>query len=466
MLDRRNWLAASGCGLLTLGGSSTRCSPWAPFLSQHLAASEQRKRHVILLWMTGGASQTDTFDMKPGHANGGEFREIATAVPGLRWCEHLPKLAEHANRIAVVRSVNTKEGDHGRGTHLMRTGYPPMGPIRYPSIGASLAKELSVGSSGTTDLDPADTQPDAARQSPASATPGYVAISPYRAFNQSAFGPGFLGPPYAPLTVGATDLPTPATSTSSQYADLKVDDLEPPTEISREQFATRVGLWRTMEDRFVAKHGGAARAHNTVYRRALKLMESPVREAFELSQETDDTRTAYGSGRFGQGCLLARRLIERGVGFVEVSLGSLNDGAFGWDTHQNNFTAVKRLCGELDAGWSSLMRELSERGLLESTTILWLSEFGRTPTINAQAGRDHFPSAWSCVFAGGGIRGGQAFGKTSDDGLRVEENQVHVGDILATLCTAAGVDPETQNISEAGRPIRLAEGKPIREILT
>ena len=172
MLDRRHWLAASGCGLLTLGASSPHGSPWAPFLSQHLAASEPRKRHVILLWMTGGASQTDTFDMKPGHANGGEFREISTAVPGLRWCEHLPKLAEHANRMAVVRSVNTKEGDHGRGTHLMRTGYPPMGPIRYPSIGASLAKELNGRTSGTPVLEQADQQPDAAKQSPESATPG------------------------------------------------------------------------------------------------------------------------------------------------------------------------------------------------------------------------------------------------------------------------------------------------------
>ena len=176
-------------------------------------------------------------------------------------------------------------------------------------------------------------------------------------------------------------------------------------------------------------------------------------------------RDAYGRGRFGQGCLMARRLIEEGVSFVEVTLGSVGDGIFGWDTHQNNFTAVKALSAELDAGWGTLMKELSERGLLDSTTILWIGEFGRTPKINPQGGRDHFPAAWSCVFAGGGIKGGQAYGKTSDSGEEVTEGKVDVPDILATLCSAVGVDPTTQNVSEQGRPIKLAEGAAIKEIL-
>lgn len=176
-------------------------------------------------------------------------------------------------------------------------------------------------------------------------------------------------------------------------------------------------------------------------------------------------RDAYGKGRFGQGCLLARRLVERGVPFVEVSLGSTANNAIGWDTHQDNFKGVKELSGELDAGWATLMRELDERGLLESTTLLWLGEFGRTPKINAQTGRDHFPGAWTCVFGGGGVRGGTIFGKTSADGMTVEDGKVDVQRILATLCAASGVRPDTQHVSDIGRPIKIADGEAIGEIL-
>jgi uncharacterized protein (DUF1501 family) len=164
---------------------------------------------------------------------------------------------------------------------------------------------------------------------------------------------------------------------------------------------------------------------------------------------------------FGQGCLLARRLVERGVPFVEVALG----GGLAWDTHQDNFRQVRRLSEELDSGWAALMSELQERGLLDSTTILWISEFGRTPVINSSAGRDHFPAAWTCVFAGGGIKGGQAYGRTSADGTAVEENKVGIGDVLATLCGALGVPPDHENYTSAERPIKLAEGTPIQDLL-
>jgi uncharacterized protein (DUF1501 family) len=248
------------------------------------------------------------------------------------------------------------------------------------------------------------------------------------------------------------------------YAQLKVDDLAPS--VQRSQFTGRVDLWRTLESQFVTNHRGPSpAAHQTVYERALKLMDSSAAKSFDLSEEPTAVRDAYGRGRFGQGCLMARRLVESGVSFVEVTLGSLSQNTFGWDTHQNNFTAVKSLSDELDAGWGTLMKELAERGLLESTTILWIGEFGRTPTINPQGGRDHFPAAWTCVFGGGGIKGGQAYGKTSDSGSEVTEGKVDVPDILAPLSAALGVDPEEQNISEQGRPIRIAEGKPIREIL-
>ncbi len=191
-------------------------------------------------------------------------------------------------------------------------------------------------------------------------------------------------------------------------------------------------------------------------------MKPEVRTAFDLSTEDEKTRAAYGSGMFGQGCLLARRLIERGVPFVEVCLGG---GGLAWDTHQDNFKQVKKLSEELDAGWATLMAELAERGLLDTTTIVWMGEFGRTPQINPNAGRDHFPTAWSCVLAGGGIKGGQAYGSTTDDGTEVKEHETTIGDVQATLCTALGVPPDTENTANGGRPIKIAEGTPIADIL-
>ena len=442
--SRRQWLKAASLGSLGLLGASA--SGWFPAFAQEAAADPKRRRHCILLWMTGGPTQTDTFDMKPGHANGGEFKEVATKAPGLKFSEHLPKLGEMAEHLAVVRSLSTKEGDHGRGTFVVRTGQKPQGPIQYPAIGSSLSKAL-----GRND----------------DAVPHYVSISPYRAFNQAAFGPGFLGPRYAPLTVAATDTFQAAQpGAAGTYAEMKVDDLAPAAGVDASQFATRLEIWRTLQTRFLATHRGSSPvAHQTVYERALKLMNSHAAKAFDLAEEPASVRDAYGRGRFGQGCLMARRLIESGVSFVEVTLGSVGNDIFGWDTHQNNFTAVKALSTELDNGWGTLMKELKERGLLESTTILWIGEFGRTPKINPQGGRDHFPQAWTCVFGGGGITGGQAYGKTSDSGEEVTDGQIDIPDVLATLSAAVGVDPETKNISDQGRPIKLAEGKPIKNIL-
>ncbi len=441
--NRRQMLQAASLGLL---GASA--SGWFPTFAEEVQASSKKRRHCVLLWVTGGPTQTDTFDMKPGHANGGEFKEKETKVAGLRFSEYLPKLAAMSDQLAVIRSLMTKEGDHGRGTYLMRTGHQPQGPVKYPSIASTISKALG---------DEND------------AVPQNVSISPYRAFNQSAFGPGFLGPKYGPLTVGATDSfqPNQPGAAGTGYAELKVDDLTPPMGVAKEQFEGRLELWRAMQSRFLASHRTASPiAQDTVYQRAVKLMSSGAAKAFDLTEEPDKVRAAYGKGRFGQGCLMARRLIERGVSFVEVTLGSFNGMSFGWDTHQQNFTAVKSLSAELDAGWGTLMQELADRGLLESTTFLWMGEFGRTPAINPQGGRDHFPAAWTCVLGGGGIKGGQAYGKTSDSGTEVAENKVDVGDVLATLSTALGVDPETPNISDVGRPIKIAEGKVIKELVS
>src|SRR5262245_29481531 len=433
-LSRRHFLRS-----VALSAAAFSYSGWMPRLARSAAADPARQRHCVLLWMPGGPSQMDTFDLKPGHANGGPFKEIPTSVPGLRISEHLPKLAAMAENLAIVRSLSTAEGDHNRGTYLMHTGHKPGGPISFPTMGSTISKALGA--------DEAE-------------LPNFISITPQASLSSAAYGPGFLGPRHGPLTVGSS-APIPAQPAAGGVATLGVDDLRNLT-VNRRQEDARLDLWRTLQSDFLATHGSASpKAQNTVYERAVRMMRSEAAKAFDLAGENDKVKDAYGRGQFGQSCLMARRLIERGVPFIEIALR----GATGWDTHTQNFDRVKSLSAELDSGWSTLMTELRQRGLWESTTIIWLGEFGRTPTINSNGGRDHFPRAWTTVLAGGRIRGGQAYGRTSADGSTVEENQVDVPDVLATLCRALGVDPATQNISDLGRPIKIADGKPIEALL-
>jgi hypothetical protein len=292
-----------------------------------------------------------------------------------------------------------------------------------------------------------------------------VSVAPPQEINPAAFGPGFLGASHAPAIVAGNETggqPGAANDASARLIELKLADLELPAGVDADQAVRRLELWNALEKKFFEQRSAESfQAHRALYQKAADMMRPEVRAAFDLSAEPDEIRRRYGRGLFGQGCLLARRLVERGVPFVEVPLG----GGLGWDTHTDNFNQVRRLSGELDAGWATLMTELKERRLLESTTILWISEFGRTPVINANAGRDHFPAAWTCVFAGGGIKGGQAYGSTTDDGMEVKEKRVAIGDVLATLCQALGVPPDTENITPMDRPIKLSEGTPIADIL-
>ncbi len=436
-LSRRDWLRLSAAGVV---GSSL--SGWMETLAADTAGNPQRRRACILLWMNGGPSQTDTFDLKPGHANGGPFKETSTAVPGIRFSEHLPKLARYTNDMVLVRGMSTKEGDHGRATFLMRTGYLPQGPIEYPTLGSLVARELG---------------------NEASELPSFVSIAPARFVNPAAYGSGFLGPQYAPLIVGENGLAPNANADQG----LRVQDLDLPADVSAKQSAARVDLLRDIEGSFVGQHPGVAPlSHQTAYERAVRLMRSAASRAFNLEEEPVVLRDAYGRNQFGQGCLLARRLIERGVPFVEVTLGGIGSPLI-WDTHVQNFATVKQLSEMLDPAWSTLMEDLKVRGMLDSTLIVWMGEFGRTPKINSQQGRDHFPNAWSTVLAGGGIRGGQVIGKTSADGMSVTDRPVSVPDLLSTVCHALGVDPLKQNASNVGRPIRIVDknAKPIQEVV-
>jgi Protein of unknown function (DUF1501) len=443
---RRQWLRLAAAGIAV--GAPTG---WLKALAADAASSPQRKRSCILLWMNGGPSQMDTFDLKPGHANGGPFKAIQTSVTGVRISEHLPKLAQLADHLALVRSMSTKEGDHGRASYFLRTGYMPQGQVRYPTLGSLVAKEL------------ADEEAE---------LPSFVSIAPYRFLNQAAYGPGFLGHEYAPLIVGESNRGQQVVRPGMNQEDaaLRVKDLDLPDGIVRRRADARLSLLEPLNSEFIDGHPvGPAAGHRSAIERAVKLMRSDEVKAFHLDAEQPRLRDGYGRNPFGQGCLLARRLIERGVPFVEVTLNS-PDGqqAIGWDTHAQNFDRVRQLSEVLDAGWSTLIRDLHQRGLLETTAIVWMGEFGRTPKINANAGRDHFPTAWTTVLAGGGINGGRVICRTSADGMDVEDRPVSVPDFIATVCLALGIDPKTQNVSNVGRPIRIVDtaAKPITEALS
>jgi hypothetical protein len=424
-------------------------SGWLENLASAVAGSPERKRSCILLWMNGGPSQMDTFDLKPGHKNGGPYKEIATAVPGIKISEHLPQIARQMKDMVLVRSMRTKEADHGRATYQMRTGYLPGGAVSYPTLGSLLSKEL---------------------EQPGAALPSFVSIAPYRFFSPAAYNSGFLGPRYAPLVVGENQqslIPIPGRQNNVEDS-LKVPDISRPEGVSGEREAARIGLLRQMQDDFVRTRPALpAESQRSAYERAVTLMQSRATKAFELEDEPKKLRDAYGRNLFGQGCLLARRLVEQGVPFVEVTLSNTANLTLGWDTHINNFEAVKKLSEVLDSGWATLMNDLRQRGLLESTLIVWMGEFGRTPKINDNRGRDHWANSWTTALAGGGIKCGQVIGKTSADGMEVADRPIGVQDFLATIAVALGIDIKKQNNSNVGRPIRIADpaAKPIQEVL-
>lgn len=411
------------------GGVS--CSGWLSKLAT--AAGDQRPpKACILLWMAGGPSQLETLDPKPGHANGGPTRSIQTSVPGIELSENLPGVARQMQDIALIRSMTTREGDHGRATQLMMTGYRPMGgTTEYPVLGSLVAHRL---------------------QRSDSQLPGFVAVAPFRTGN---LGAGFLGPKYSPLLVsGASNDPT-------ARANLTVENLE-PVGVDRAGLADRQQLLNIIRQG-VPNAATAALKHAAVYEQAMRMVETRGEGAFNLDEEPTELRDAYGRSRFGQGCLLARRLVERGVPFIEVTLDTVGDAT--WDSHLNNFRTVGSICEVLDPAWSTLLSDLRDRGLLDSTLVVWMGEFGRTPRINPNSGRDHFPDAWSVALAGGAIATGQVIGSTTADAMEVKDRPVSAAELFATIFEAVGISSSSSN-QMGDRPIGIVdEGTPIKELL-
>jgi arylsulfatase A-like enzyme len=287
--------------------------------------------------------------------------------------------------------------------------------------------------------------------------PNYVSLSPMRLGEA-----GFLGPNYSPLTVSG-DSRDPNTR-----ANLSLEDLAPPRDRGPGALKNQFDILRFMQEGFADQYASeAVTAHRASYAKAMRMIETQAKKAFQLDEEKPELRDAYGRNRFGQGCLLARRLVERGVAFIEVTLNQATGNVAGWDTHADNFNQVRALSQVLDPAWATLIKDLRERGLLQSTAVVWMGEFGRTPTINPNTGRDHFPMAWSVVLGGAGIKGGQVIGKTEKDGNAVADRPVSVADLYATIYAALGISPGKENVSPEGRPIPIVDrgGKPIRELV-
>jgi hypothetical protein len=416
-LSRRDWLKLSAAGV-----SAVSLSGWFKVLASRAASSGIKHKSCILLWMDGGPSHKDTFDMKPGTKDAGEFKPIPTSVPGIQISEHFPKLANLMQHAAILRGMNTSEGAHGRAKYYLHTGYKEgQGGVKYPSIGSLASEEIGKANA---------------------AMPNYVSIG------ARSYGAGFLGAKHDPLIVT-----NPARG---------VENLKPL--VNDSHFHDRIGFLQELEQSFYRDYKADASAdHKTTYQRAVTLMKSREAKAFDLSLEPGASKTAYGANRFGESCVMARRLIEAGVSFVEVTLG-------GWDTHQDNFDRVKRLSQQVDPAMSTLVTDLKRRGLLDSTLVIWMGEFGRTPRINTRGnkpGRDHYPRAWSTVMMGGGIKGGQVIGKTDKEGAAVIERPISALDFLATVYETLGINWKKQNNTPIGRPIRIVDkgANPIKELI-
>jgi hypothetical protein len=420
-LSRRHFISNSAKTLLGVG--------FLPSMMPHtlLAGLEKegvaapRKptaKKVIYLYMSGGMTHLDTLDPKPGTDEQGPVEAIATKADGIQVSEYLPMLAQEMDKAVLIRSLSSTQGAHEQGNYYMHSSYQMRGTIKHPGLGAWV--ERLDGKKNRT-------------------LPASVRIGG----SSRGSGSGFMESKYAPLVLGSAN------------EGLKNSKIA----VSEKEFQDRLMLANQFDEAFHGRYDHKdVRAYADMYQDAIRLMKSEDLKAFNLGHEKDEIRDEYGRNGFGQGCLLARRLIENDVRFVEVTMG-------GWDTHSNNFESVERRCSSLDQGIATLIRDLERRGMLDETLVVLATEFGRTPRINQNNGRDHFPKAFSGLMAGGGISGGQVFGKTDESGMNIVENGVSVPDFNATIAYALGLPLEERIYSGNGRPFTVADkGQPVTSI--
>lgn len=400
--SRRRFLTTVAAGSAAMG-----CS-FRELMAQEAENLRKQGRAMILLWMQGGPSQFETFDPKPGTENGGPTEAIETSVRGIQIADNFPQVAQQMEHIALVRSMTNKEGSHPRATYQMHTGYIPSGSVKHPSLASCITQQIA----------------DAECR-----LPSFVSVGRTQ-------GAGFLGMDYEPFVVN-----TPGQLPSNITAPIPAD-----------RFDRRLGLLNRLEDEF-ARRGAPqlVATHKSLYDKTSRLVTSPEVSAFDISDEPQSLRDRYGNSEFGRGCLLARRLVERGVTFVEVRSGS-------WDSHQDNFDQCADNAAQVDPGMATLISDLKDRGLLDSTLIVWMGEFGRTPKINARTGRDHYPRVFNLAMAGSGIVGGQVCGGSTADGTDIADSPVTVQDLFQTICKSLHVNANHENMSPLGRPMKIVDG--------
>ncbi len=416
VVSRRAFMGGIGAGLgaLAVGGAS----PWLqPAIAAQLKPSQKR---ILTIYLHGGVSQLETWDPKPNTDTGGPFRPISTSVPGMQICELLPYTAKQMHHLALVRSLNTKNGSHGPGQIQMTTGRNPQGSAEYPHLGAVAAKSL---------------MPEKF------ALPGHILI---RGGGGSKSSAAYLGPRYGSVLL--EDGKAPQNSELPSTLTASVDE-------------RRQALRRLADDRFAGKRRTAdTDAYTYSYDQAVQLMAE--REVFDVAKEPAKEHDRYGKHEFGQHCLLARRLLERGVPFVQVNHSN-------YDTHFENFDYHIEQLNEFDRPFATLVGDLADRGLLEDTLIVVMSEFGRTPKINSRYGRDHWGTAWSVCLGGAGIQPGAVIGKTNANGTAVADREIDHGHLFHTYLQAVGVDSK-QEFTIGGRKFPIADPAkgPITELLT
>ncbi|QDU82804.1 hypothetical protein Pla110_45670 [Polystyrenella longa] len=388
-------------------------------LEANAATVKSNQKSCILMWMGGGPPTIDIWDLKPKSTNGGEFKPISTAGD-FQITEALPETAKIMDNLSIVRSMSTREADHDRGRYYLHTSFVPNPTVVHPPFGSVISKELGDKRENLT-------------------IPSFVAVG------GSPGSPGYLGMSHAPFNVDS----------NGQIRNANMEGLNPT------QMASRLSMLKTVETQFIdSNRGSMSKDHQDIYRKALTLLYSDQMTAFEVAQEPAEVQEAYGDTGFGRGLLLARRLAERGVPFIEVDMG-------GWDLHQDVFSTLRdNRMPTVDKAMSTLVKDLKERGMLDNTVLVWMGEFGRTPRINQNTGRDHWARSWSVVIGGGGIKGGIAVGATDDEGIEVIGKGYQPGDIWATVAQAMGVPVNTEYRSANGRPMKMVNtGQPITELI-
>lgn len=417
VIGRRGFLkqmtaATAGAGVLSLS--------WRDLLIAKSKELQKNGKKMILLWMDGGPSQFETFNPKVGSDNQGPSKAISTNLPGLEISEYWPETAKVMDKIALIRSMSSTERDHFRAIKLVRTGYPITPTINYPTWGAVVARD---------------------RWDPGFDLPAFVRVGKPRIKTRDV-NSGVLGAKYESFKI-------------DEAGKLPADVI--PT-VGPEVLARRLALSGRFDAQF-AEQGGrkAVEEKQAIYDRTSRFVLSPLMETFKLDKEPEKLRDAYGRSAFGQGCLLARRLVEAGVSFVEViNGGEINDQ--GWDTHRRGFDENPKLANHTDSGYAMLLKDLADRGMLEDTLVVWMGEFGRTPKFDKDGGRDHYSEGWITCFSGGGVKMGQVIGATDKDGVKVTDRPVGVSDLFVTFCHILGMDPHDEYITEQDQPLKLVEG--------